>query len=100
MAQGYQLYHLLSLRLLKPSCDNVLLEHGLLPHLLPIAVHLDFCAEQVEGVILSNFYTLSFLVREFSLFFLFLNIAISSIIAKQPPPPSKTREYIFVLYLI
>ena len=43
--------------------DNVLLEHGGLPHVLPFAVHLDFCAEQLEGVILSQFYSLSFLVR-------------------------------------
>ena len=34
--------HLLSLRLLKPLFDNVLLEHGWLPHVLPLAVHLDF----------------------------------------------------------
>ena len=34
--------HLLSLRLLKPFFDNVLLEHGGLPHVLPLAVHLDF----------------------------------------------------------
>ena len=59
MNQGYQVDHLLSLRLLKTFCDNVLLEHGGLPHVLPLAVHL----EQVEGVILSNFYLLSFLVR-------------------------------------
>ena len=43
--------------------DNVLLEHGGLPHVLSLAVHLVFCAEQVEGVILCNFYSLSFLVR-------------------------------------
>ena len=43
--------------------DNVLLEHGGLPHVLPLAVHLIFLPEQVEGVILSHFYSLSFLVR-------------------------------------
>ena len=39
--------------------DDVLLEHGGLPHVLPLAVHLD-CVEQIEGVIQSNFYSLSF----------------------------------------
>ena len=43
--------------------DNVLLEHGGLPHVLPLAVHLIFSPEQVEGVILKHFYSLSFLVR-------------------------------------
>ena len=43
--RNYQLNHLLSLRLF----DNVLLEHGGLPHFLPFAVHLYFCAEQVDG---------------------------------------------------
>ena len=42
MHSGYQLDHLLSLRLLKPFFDNVLLEHGGLPQVLPLAVHLDF----------------------------------------------------------
>ena len=42
MTQGYQLDHLLSLRLLKPFCDNALLEPGELPHVLPLDVHLDF----------------------------------------------------------
>ena len=46
------------------SLDNVLLEHGGLPHILPLAVHLDFFAEQVRGVILSHFYSLSFLIRD------------------------------------
>ena len=34
--------------------DDVLLEHGGLPYVLPLAVHLFFCAEQVEGVTLSH----------------------------------------------
>ena len=58
MTQSY----LLSLRLLKPFLDNVLLEHAGLPHVLPLAVHQIFFAEQVEGVILSHFKSLSFLV--------------------------------------
>ena len=44
--------------------DDVLLEHGGLPHVLPLAVHLFFCAEQVEGVILSHFYSLGFIIRD------------------------------------
>ena len=38
---------------------HVLLKHGGLPHVLPLAVHLDFfvCVEQVEGVILGHFYS-------------------------------------------
>ena len=40
MTQDYQMDHSLSLRLLKPFFDNVLLEHGELPHVLPLAVHL------------------------------------------------------------
>ena len=43
--------------------NNVLLEHGGLPHVLTLAVHLIFLPELVEGVILSHFYSLSFLVR-------------------------------------
>ena len=42
MTQGYQLDHLLSLRVLKPFCDNVVLEYGGLPHVLPLNVHLDY----------------------------------------------------------
>ena len=42
---------------------NVLLEHGGLPHVVSLAVHLIFLPEQVEGLILSHFYSLSFLVR-------------------------------------
>ena len=34
MTQGYQLDNLLSLRLLKPFFDNVLLEYGGLPHVI------------------------------------------------------------------
>ena len=55
--------HLIPLRPIKNVFDNVLLEHGGLPHVLPLAVHLIFLTEQVEGVILSHFYSLSFLVR-------------------------------------
>ena len=44
--------HLVSLRLFKPFFDNVVLEHGGLPHVLSLAVHLDFFGvELVEGVI-------------------------------------------------
>ena len=45
------------------SLDNVLLEHGGLPHILPLAVHLDFFAEQVEVVLLSHFFSLSFFLE-------------------------------------
>ena len=41
--------------------DDVLLEHGGLPHVLPLTVHLFFFAEQVERVILSHFYSLGFI---------------------------------------
>ena len=41
--------------LLKHFFDNVLLDHVGLVHVLPLAVHLVFYAEQVEGVILINF---------------------------------------------
>ena len=34
---------------------NDLLEHGGLPHVLPLAVHLIFLGSQVEGTILSRF---------------------------------------------
>ena len=47
--------HSLSQRLLKHFFDNVLLEHVGLIHVLPLAVHLVFYAEQVEGVRLINF---------------------------------------------
>ena len=57
--------HLIPPRPFKNVFDNVLLEHGGLPHVLPLAVHLIFLPEQVEGVILSHFYSLSFLVRGF-----------------------------------
>ena len=44
--------------------DNVLLEHGGLPHVLPLAGHLDFvCARWVAGVILRLFYSWQFCVR-------------------------------------
>ena len=60
---GFYLNHLIPLRPFKSVFDNVLLEHGGLPHVLPLAVHLIFLPEQVEEVILSHFYSLSFLVR-------------------------------------
>ena len=41
ISQGYQLDHLLSLRLLEPFFDNVLLVDGGLPHVLPLAAYLD-----------------------------------------------------------
>ena len=59
---GYQLDHSLSQRLLKHLLDNVLLEHVRLICVLPLAVHLFF--EQVEGVILSHFYSLGFIIRD------------------------------------
>ena len=46
-AQGYQLVHSLSLRPLKPFFDNVLLEHGGLPHVLPLTVHLSLFGQFV-----------------------------------------------------
>ena len=42
--------------------DEVLLKHGGLSHGFPLAVHLFFCAEQVEGVILSHIYSLGFII--------------------------------------
>ena len=44
--------------------DDVLLENGGLPHVLPLAGHLFYCAELVEGVILilSHFYFLGFII--------------------------------------
>ena len=62
---GFYLNHLIPLRPIKSVFDNVLLEHGGLPRVLPLAVHLFFLPEQVEGVILNHFYSLSFLVRGF-----------------------------------
>ena len=62
MTQGYQLDQLLSQRLLKHFFDNVLLEHFGLICVLPLAVHLFFCAEQVEGVILNHFYSLDLII--------------------------------------
>ena len=60
MTQGYELNHSISQRLLKYFFEHV----GLI-HVLPLAVHLFFfCAEQVEGVILSHFYTLGFSIRD------------------------------------
>ena len=44
MTQDNQLDHSLSLRLLKPFFDNVLPEHGGLPRVLPLVVHLDTLA--------------------------------------------------------
>ena len=37
---GFSLNHLISLRPIKSVFDNILLEHGGLPHVLPLAVHL------------------------------------------------------------
>ena len=53
MTQGYQRDHSLSQRVLKHFFENVLLEHVGLICVLPLAVHLD----QLEGVILSHFYS-------------------------------------------
>ena len=39
---GFYLNHLIPLRPFKSVFDNVLLEHGGLPHVLPLAVHLIF----------------------------------------------------------
>ena len=39
---GFSLNHLIPLRPFKSVFDNVLLEHGGLPHVLPLAVHLIF----------------------------------------------------------
>ena len=43
MTQGYQLDQSLPLRLFKSVFDNVLLEHGGHPTVLPLAVHLEAC---------------------------------------------------------
>ena len=40
--------------------NDVLLEHGGLPHVLPLAVHLKLLAGQVEGTILTHSLPLSF----------------------------------------
>ena len=37
-------------------------------HVLPLAVQLFFCAERVEGVSLSHFYSLGFIIRDLLLF--------------------------------
>ena len=42
--------------------DDVLLEHGGLPHVLSLAVHLNLLAGQVEGTSLRCSYSLSFVV--------------------------------------
>ena len=57
--QGYHNTHYLSSRLLKSVFDNALLEHsldsvlptghGVLHHILPVAVHLNLFGRQVEG---------------------------------------------------
>ena len=52
MTQGYQLEQSLPLnRLFKSVSDNILLEHGGLPHVLPLAVHLKYllAIKQVGG---------------------------------------------------
>ena len=38
-------YHSLPLRLLKPTSDNVLHEHGELPQVFPLTVHLIFSSD-------------------------------------------------------
>ena len=53
----------LSQRLFKHFFDNVLIEHVGFIHVSPLTVHL-FCSEQVEGVILSHFYSLGFIIRD------------------------------------
>ena len=50
----------LSLMLIQSGLDNVLLEHGGLPHVLPLDIHLIFLPEQVEEVIISNLLLLFF----------------------------------------
>ena len=49
---GFYLNHLIPLRPYKSVLDTVLLEHGGLPHVLHLAVHLIFLPEQGEGIIL------------------------------------------------
>ena len=44
-AWGFYLNHLIPNRPFKSVFDNVLLEHGGLPHVLPLAVHLIFLPE-------------------------------------------------------
>ena len=58
---------------MKPFFDNVLIEHGGLPHVLTLAVHL----EHKEEVILSHSYSLSFLVRGRSMSFFLLSTCLS-----------------------
>ena len=55
MTQGYQLDHSPLLILPKPLFDNVLPGHVGQPYVLNLAVHLDFCSEQLERVNLSHF---------------------------------------------
>ena len=50
------------IKFLNHFIDNVLLEHVGLILVLPLAVHLFFGAEQVEGLILSHFYSLGFIL--------------------------------------
>ena len=63
MTKSYQLDISLSLRHLKPFFDNVLLDHGGLPHVLPPAVHLNIFPCSACKFIISHFYSLSFLIR-------------------------------------
>ena len=47
----------------KSKIDDVLIEHGGLPHVLPLAIYLGFFfSVQVEGTILRCSYSLSFVV--------------------------------------
>ena len=53
---GFYLNHLLPLRPFKSVLDNVLLEHGGLPYVLPFAVHMNRCFRVILlPVILSLF---------------------------------------------
>ena len=52
--KGYHNTHYLSPRLFKSVFKNALLEHCGIPHNLPLAVHLDFGVEKVEGIILDS----------------------------------------------
>ena len=48
MALTY-IFRICNARLLKPFFDNILIKHGELPHVLPLAFHLIFlCAELVQ----------------------------------------------------
>ena len=69
MTQSYHLNHSLSQRLLKYIFDNVFLEHVGHIHVSLLLSTCFFWAEQVEGVILSTFYSLGFIIRDLLLAF-------------------------------